>query len=89
MIWSSFIPENGYCVFLTHSESATISGPWTKQELIYAQNGGHGMLFESFDNRLMMALHQPNSGGTERLHLFEVIDDGETLAIKEEVELRW
>lgn len=88
MIWSTVIPGNGYCVFLTHSESGTISGPWTKQELMYAKNGGHGMLFESFDRRLTMALHQPNSGAKERLHLFEVIDDGETLAIKEEVELR-
>lgn len=88
MIWSSFIPGDGYSVFITHSESGTISGPWTNQKLIYGKNGGHGMLFKSFDKRLMMALHQPNSGAKERLHLFEVIDDGETLAIKEEVELR-
>ena len=45
------------------------------------------MLFRAFNGRLMMALHQPNSGGTERLHLYNVTDNGETLEIKEEVTL--
>jgi GH43 family beta-xylosidase len=88
MIWSTFIPGNGYCVVLTHSKSGTIAGPWTEQKLIYTKNGGHGMIFESLDKRLMMALHQPNSGSREQLHLFEVTDDGETLKIKEEVKLK-
>ena len=42
------------------------------------------MLFRSFDGRLMMALHQPNTGGKERLHLYDVTDNGETLEIAEE-----
>ena len=46
------------------------------------------MIFKSFDQRLMMALHQPNSGGKERLHLFEVTDNGEKLKIKGEVDLK-
>ncbi len=88
MIWSTFIPGQGYCVVLTHSESGKISGPWKEQKLIYPQNGGHGMIFRSFDGRLMMALHQPNSGRKERLHLFEITDNGKALAIEKEVNLR-
>ena len=85
MTWSTFIPGNGYCVLLTESESGKIRGAWVNQKLIYKENGGHGMLFRSFSGRLMMALHQPNSGGTERLRLYDVTDNGETLEIKEEV----
>jgi GH43 family beta-xylosidase len=88
MIWSTLIPGKGYCVVLTHSESDKINGPWREQELIYSNDGGHGMIFKSFDQRLMMALHQPNRGGKERLHLFEVTDNGETLKIKREVDLK-
>ncbi len=85
MIWSTFIPGDGYCVILTKSQSGKIKGPWSDQRPIYKKNGGHGMLFTSFDGRLMMALHQPNTGGKERLHLYDVADNGETLEIAKEV----
>jgi GH43 family beta-xylosidase len=81
MIWSTFLPGSDYCVMLTESESGKIMGPWINQKPIYKKNGGHGMLFRSFDGRLMMALHQPNSGARERLHLFEVTDTGATLEV--------
>jgi GH43 family beta-xylosidase len=84
MIWSTFIPGKKYCVVLTHSESGMVRGPWKKQTLLYTQNGGHGMIFRTFDNRLLLALHQPNSGGNERLHLFRIVDNGKTLAIQKE-----
>lgn len=85
MTWATFTSGNGYSVVLTHSESGKISGPWKEQKLIYTKDGGHGMFFETFDGRLLMTLHQPNGGKKERLHLFEVIDNGETLDIMEEV----
>jgi len=85
MIWSTFLTGRGYCVLATESESGRVDGPWTKQTPIYEENGGHGMLFRTFDGRLLLALHQPNSGGDERLHLFEMADDGQSLAILGEV----
>lgn len=85
MIWSTFIPGHGYSVVLAHSESGRIAGPWRKHEPIYTKDGGHGMLFRAFDGRLLMSLHQPNSGGKERLHLFEVTDTGESLQVVGEV----
>jgi len=87
MIWSTILPEKGYCVLLTHSESGKISGPWKEQKIIYEKNGGHGMIFSSFDGQLMMALHQPNNSPGERLHLFQIIDSGETMDIISEVDL--
>ncbi len=81
MIWSTFIPGSEYCVVLTHSESGTIDGPWLGQRIIYSQNGGHAMIFQSLDGQLLLALHQPNSGDQERLRLFQVLDHGDTLEI--------
>ena len=87
MIWSTSIPDSGYSVVLTESQSGKVRGPWINHKLLYKKNGGHGMIFRSFDERLLLALHHPNSGGTERLHLFELTDNGDTLEIKEEITL--
>jgi len=87
MIWSTFIPGSGYCVLLTESPSGQLRGPWINQRPIYQDNGGHAMIFRSFDERLMMALHQPNSRGKERLHLFDMADNGQTLEIEGEITL--
>jgi len=41
------------------------------------------MIFTDFGGRLLLALHQPNTGPLERLHLFELADDGQTLRLKD------
>lgn len=82
MIWSTFIPGKEYCVLLARSQSGRVDGPWTGHEPLYARNGGHGMIFADLSGRLQLALHQPNTGPLERLHLFELVDDGQTLRLK-------
>jgi len=42
------------------------------------------MIFKTFDGRLVMAIHQPNSG-VIRARLFELEDVGPTLRIKREI----
>ena len=81
MIWSNFIKDKGYCVLLRKSESGKIAGPWSKDEILYGKDGGHGMIFETFDGRLMLTLHQPNAGEQERMKLFELEDTGRTLRV--------
>lgn len=82
MIWSSF-GDGGYTVGIAESTSGTLRGPWVQQpEPLFAEGGGHGMLFRRFDGQLMMVLHQPNDGGRERARLFEIEDAGETLRIR-------
>nr|WP_299346245.1 glycoside hydrolase family 43 protein [Allomuricauda sp.] len=83
MIWSSF-GENGYKVAQVISETGSVKGPWKHlDQLIFKENGGHGMLFKTFDGKLMMSLHQPNSRPNERPKLFEVEDHGDYLSLKE------
>ena len=83
MTWSTFIPGKGYCVLQTRSESGLLVGPWRNHTPLYTTNGGHGMIFTTFDGRLLLALHQPNTGPLERLRLIELVDDGATLRTRD------
>lgn len=81
MIWSSF-GAHGYTTGVAISASGKLRGPWTQQtEPLFAEDGGHGMIFKRFDGQLMLVLHQPNKR-VERARLFELEDTGETLRIK-------
>jgi glycerophosphoryl diester phosphodiesterase/GH43 family beta-xylosidase len=81
MIWSNFIKGHGYCVLLRKSTTGKLAGPWGKDEILYGKNGGHGMIFRTFDGKLLLTLHQPNSGEAERMKLFELEDTGNTLRL--------
>lgn len=83
MIWSSF-GRKGYAVGIAESQSGKLKGPWNQQEkLLFEENGGHGMILKTFDDRLLLVLHQPNSpSGQERLKLFELEDTGDSLKLK-------
>lgn len=80
MIWSSG-GAHGYTTGVAISDSGKLKGPWRHQaEPLYANDGGHGMIFERFDGQLMLVLHSPNKT-TERALFFELDDTGDTLRI--------
>ena len=60
LIWSNFIEGRGYCVLVRKSLSGKIAGPWSKDEILTGNNGGHGMIFRTVEGELLMALHRPN-----------------------------
>jgi len=75
MLWSSFDREKRYCVGVAKSLSGGILGPWQhKPEPIFSDDGGHGMLFRTFEGELMLSAHSPNSRGNER-PLFVKVDE--------------
>lgn len=80
MTWSTLTPHGGYVVILAESKSGRINGPWIQQRVIHQEDGGHAMIFRTFDGRLLLALHKPNHG-TERLRLYNLEDNGDTLTI--------
>ena len=83
MIWASH-SQTGYTTGIAISDSGKLAGPWRQQaEPIYTKDGGHAMLFTTFDGRLMMVLHSPN-GPAARPRIFEMEDTGETLRITKE-----
>ncbi len=86
MIWSNTMKRadgegSDYCIFTRTSPDGRIAGPWSKDEILFRRDGGHGMIFKAFDGRLMLALHQPNVAPAERMVLFEIKDIGAALRI--------
>jgi GH43 family beta-xylosidase len=83
MIWSSFM-HNEYAIGIAESVTGKVQGPWKQQqEPLFTKNGGHGMIFKTFDGKLCITFHQPNSpGGSERAYIFELEDAGHTLKLK-------
>ena len=77
MTWSSF-GVDGYALAVANSKSGKIQGPWVQDETpLFKDDGGHGMVFRTFDDKLILVLHQPNSK-TETARLFELEDAGDT-----------
>ncbi len=81
LIWSNMVDGHGYSVLVRSSPSGKIGGPWTKDEILFGENGGHGMVFTGLDGKLYLTLHQPNQGPLERMKIFELTDNGETLTL--------
>lgn len=70
-IWSSFGNE-GYATGVVCSDNGKIHGKWKhKDETVFKKDGGHAMIFNTFNGKRMISLHTPNSLFNERPHFFE------------------
>lgn len=84
MIWSSFT-DTGYTTGIAASQSGRVQGPWVHMpKPLFREDGGHGMIFTTFEGTLMLLLHSPNRGPDERARLFKLIDAGDTIRITNE-----
>ncbi|WPP52766.1 glycoside hydrolase family 43 protein [Catalinimonas niigatensis] len=84
MLWTSWIYDV-YVQGVAYSESGTLNGPWIQEEEpITPDNFGHGMLFKTFEDKLLMCLHSHKEveGRYHRVpHLFEVDISGDKLVV--------
>jgi len=84
MIWTSWVFSD-YVQGVAYSESGTLDGPWVhEKDPITPPNFGHGMLFRTFEGKLLMSVHSHKSmnGRYIRIpHLFEVDDSGDKIVI--------
>ena len=84
MIWTSWIYDV-YTQGVVYSKSGTLDGPWIhEKDPITPPNFGHGMLFQTFDGKLLMSVHSHKSvnGRYVRVpHLFEADLSGDKLII--------
>lgn len=84
MIWTSWVFSD-YVQGVAYSESGTLDGPWVQEkDPITPPNFGHGMLFRTFEGKLLMSAHSHKSvnGRYIRIpHLFEVDDSGDKIVI--------
>ncbi|MBO5059334.1 MAG: family 43 glycosylhydrolase [Clostridia bacterium] len=82
MIWSSFSNKN-YCESLSYSDNGSILGNWIHDErLLFDNDGGHGMIFRTYNDDIMFIQHMPNNTPCERPHLFKIIEKDDSLYIK-------
>ncbi len=82
MIWTSWVYDV-YTQGVAYSESGKLEGPWKHEpEPITPPNFGHGMLFRTFDGKLLMSVHSHENINGRYLrvpHLFEMDDKEEKL----------
>jgi len=88
MLWTSWIYDV-YTQGAAYSSSGTLDGPWIQEkEPITPPNFGHGMLFRTFEGKLLMAVHSHRVDEKGRYirvpHLFEVDDSGDKLKVGSE-----
>jgi len=77
MLWSSQ-GDQGYAVGIAESSNGRIDGDWQQYpEPLFAKNGGHAMIFRSFQNQLYVALHAPNIGPKERALFLPVSEEAD------------
>lgn len=74
MLWSSF-SKSGYSIGLAHSSSNTVTGSWYQDEKpLFNKDGGHGMIFRTFDGKAKLVIHSPNIYLEERVKIIDVSD---------------
>ncbi len=74
IIWSSW-SDQGYAVGVAVSEDGTMDGTWRHQkETVYPGNGGHGMIFKTYEGKLKYTMHYPNDLFQERPCFFDVAE---------------
>lgn len=72
MLWSSS-RRGVYCQAVSCSSDGTLLGQWRHNpKLLISRDGGHGMVFHTFDGRLFFTCHQPNQTPLERPQLIEL-----------------
>lgn len=82
-IWST-MTENGYAELISCSDNGDIDGNWTVFEKpLFAQDGGHGMIFNDFEDNCYFIMHHPNAETLERPVLSNVNTEKKQLAIIE------
>lgn len=73
MLWSSY-SETGYAIGTATSETGTILGPWRQSSTPFFQkDGGHGMVFKTFEGQMKLAIHAPNISPYERTKLIDLV----------------
>ncbi len=81
MLWSS-MGARGYAMGLARSTTGSVLGPWVQDdEPIWAEDGGHGMVFRALDGQLHLTLHTPNETPRERAVLLPLAESGGSLRL--------
>lgn len=85
MLWSSWYGHDIYAIGASYSASGSVKGPWIHEDKpLFTENGGHGMLFRTFDGKLKLCMHwvDPTDQRPSRKPvILDVDDSGDRLVI--------
>lgn len=85
MLWSTWGQER-YQQCICYSQSGKISGPWVQEaEPFMADNSGHGMLFRTFEGKLLFIVHHSEGDGPRKPQIWEVDDSTDKLILKDRI----
>ena len=83
MLWSSWGGQ-GYTVGTAASVDGTLHGTWRQyEEPLLEGVGGHGMIFSDTHGKTYYIIHSPNDISKERPYLYELIEKGGRVVLKE------
>lgn len=80
MLWASYGTDR-YNQGLARSKSGTIAGPWEQLGVLIGGDTGHGMLFKTFDGKLLLVAHRPFDHLLSRAKIYEMRDTGDRLEV--------
>ena len=84
MLWSTH--NKGYLQLASRSVSGKLRGPWMDHTVLYRNDSGHGMIFETFEGKKVIAFHSLNNPPTEkRLRIHELIDEGSKISVGRQI----
>ncbi len=74
-VWSSF-NSDGYTALISQSDNGDIDGNWSVLHTpLSAVDGGHGMIFASFNGKKYFIMHKPNTATLERPVITELKEE--------------
>jgi beta-xylosidase len=84
MLWATYeksaAGNDSYVQALARSRSGELAGPWEQLPPLVRNDSGHGMLFHTFEGRLMLVVHQPYLNA--RGKIYEIDDRGDDLKVR-------
>ena len=87
MLWSGWGDER-YLQLVCYSESGTIAGPWVQEPKPFlGNNSGHGMLFRTFEGKLIYVVHHVEGDGPRKPQYWNVDDSGDKLVLLDQIVL--
>jgi beta-xylosidase len=88
ILWTSWIYDV-YTQGIAYSESGTLDGPWIQEkEPFTPPNHGHGMMFRSFEGKLLLVMHSHRSVNGKFIRIpkiFEIDDSGNKLKLGKQI----
>lgn len=82
MLWASLIKRNMCAQGISRSVSGNIKGPWIHDdEIFYQDNDGRGMIFKTFEGKLMFALNVSKKTSYQYPNFIPIVEENGKISV--------